>query len=91
MRHQKEILVCQYLSLNPLPVLVSLLDTSFCPTDAVRAKVLYVLSGLLRHNAHAVKEFGSPEVNGWVKLRGTLKGRSFSRLETGRLIVMLRS
>jgi hypothetical protein len=72
---------CQYLSLRPFPVLVSLLDVSFCPHTAVRAKVLYVLSGLLRHNVHAVKDFGAREVNGWPRLCGSLKGASLMSLD----------
>lgn len=64
----------QYLDLNPLPVLISFLDPTPSSTLQIRSKVVYTLSGLLRHNAPAVEALASPDVDGWIKLRDSLRG-----------------
>lgn len=64
----------QYLTYNPLPTLLGFLTPSPSSTLAARAKAIYALSGLLKHNAPAVDELGKPDVGGWVKLREALQG-----------------
>lgn len=66
----------QYLAYKPLPTLLGFLTPSPSTTVATRAKALYTLSGLLKHNAPAVKELDNPELGGWVQLRGALQGIS---------------
>ena len=73
--HQLPLRPHQYLAYDPLPVLISFLDPAWSPSGKTRAKAIYVLSGLLRHNAPAVAAFGTPEVNGWPKLRDSLQGQ----------------
>lgn len=62
-----------YLALNPLPTLVSFLVSSPYSTLQTRSKAIYTLSGLLKHNAPAVKELGSSDVEGWARLRDSLQ------------------
>lgn len=63
----------QYLSYNPLPTLLSFLTPSSESTVSARSKALYALSGLLKHNAPAVKQLSNPEINGWEKIRNALQ------------------
>ncbi|PPQ71325.1 hypothetical protein CVT26_011970 [Gymnopilus dilepis] len=63
-----------YLSHNPLPTLVDFLNPSASNSAATRAKAIYTLSGLLRHNAPALQLLNRPEVDGWTKLRNALQG-----------------
>lgn len=63
----------QYLSYNPLPTLLSFLTPSPESTVSARSKALYALSGLLKHNAPAVKRLSDPGVNGWEKIRDALQ------------------
>jgi len=65
-----------YLSYNPLPILLSFLDPSSPSSAAIRAKAIYTLSGLLKHNAPAVEALGLPEIDGWTKLRNALQDPS---------------
>jgi len=62
-----------YLAHNPLPTLVSFLVPSSASTLQSRSKAIYTLSGLLKHNAPAVKELGSSDVDGWARLRDSLQ------------------
>ncbi|RDB17617.1 Hsp70 nucleotide exchange factor FES1 [Hypsizygus marmoreus] len=62
-----------YLSLKPLPALLSFLTPSPSSTLQTRSKAIYALSGLLKHNAPAVRELGNPNVDGWTKLRDALQ------------------
>lgn len=63
----------KYLSYKPLPTLLSFLTPSSGSTVSARSKALYALSGLLKHNAPAVKQLSEPEVDGWGKIRGALQ------------------
>ncbi|KAF8797550.1 Fes1-domain-containing protein [Phlegmacium glaucopus] len=67
-----------YLSYNPLPTLLSFLDPSPSSSVSIRAKVIYTLSGLLKHNSPAVKALDSPEADGWTKLRVALQDPAIS-------------
>lgn len=67
-----------YLKYQPLPTLVSFLTPSPSSTLQIRSKVIYALSGLLKHNAAAVVELGRPEVDGWAKLREALQDPEIS-------------
>ncbi|KAJ7161066.1 nucleotide exchange factor Fes1-domain-containing protein [Mycena filopes] len=58
---------------DPLPVLTAFLTPSPSSTAHVRGKVLYALSGLLKHNAPAVAALSRPDVDGWDKLREALQ------------------
>ncbi|PPQ85759.1 hypothetical protein CVT25_003077 [Psilocybe cyanescens] len=62
-----------YLLYNPLPVLLSFLDPSPSSSPGLRAKAIYALSGLLKHNSPAVQALGS---FGWSKLRDSLQDPS---------------
>jgi len=62
-----------YFAYNPFPTLISFLVPSPSSTVESRSKAVYALSGLLKHNAPAVSLFGSPEVDGWTKLRDLLQ------------------
>ncbi|KDR78336.1 hypothetical protein GALMADRAFT_245459 [Galerina marginata CBS 339.88] len=66
-----------FMSHNPLPTLLSFLDPS-SPSAAIRAKAIYALSGLLKHNAPAVEALSGPEVDGWIRLRNALQDPSIS-------------
>ncbi|KAG5643298.1 hypothetical protein DXG03_001225 [Asterophora parasitica] len=61
-----------YLALNPLPTLVSFLTPSPSSTLQTRSKAIYTLSGLLKHNAPAVRALDDPNVDGWARLRDAL-------------------
>ena len=65
----------KYLSCNPLPTLLSFLDPSPSSSVSIRAKAIYTLSGLLKHNSPAVKALDSPGADGWAKLRVALQGK----------------
>ncbi|EKM82864.1 hypothetical protein AGABI1DRAFT_111428 [Agaricus bisporus var. burnettii JB137-S8] len=67
-----------YLAYKPLPTLLGFLTPSPSTTVATRSKALYTLSGLLKHNAPAVKELDNPESGGWVQLRGALQDPEIS-------------
>ncbi|KAF9055362.1 Fes1-domain-containing protein [Hymenopellis radicata] len=66
-----------YLALNPLSTLISFLIPS-ATTAQIRSKALYTLSGLLKHNAPAVKALDDPETDGWSKLRDALQDPEIS-------------
>ncbi|PCH43151.1 nucleotide exchange factors-like protein [Wolfiporia cocos MD-104 SS10] len=59
-----------YLALNPMPALLLFLDPSV-KSGKLRSKAVYALSGLLKHNAAAVKQFDS--AGGWQALKGCLE------------------
>ncbi|KAJ3572811.1 hypothetical protein NP233_g2830 [Leucocoprinus birnbaumii] len=67
-----------YLACNPLPTLLGFLTPSPALTLGARAKALYTLSGLLKHNAPAVKALDRPEISGWNKLREALQDPEIS-------------
>ncbi|KAJ7271099.1 armadillo-type protein [Mycena rebaudengoi] len=58
---------------NPLPVLTRFLVPSPSSTTQIRSKVIYALSGLLKHNATAVATLSRPDVDGWTHLREALQ------------------
>jgi hsp70-interacting protein len=62
----------QYLALDPLPTVVTCLRPSTRPSQQLRSKAIYALSGLLRHNAAAIAPFAA--AGGWDALRGALSG-----------------
>ncbi|KAG6856192.1 hypothetical protein H0H87_006732 [Tephrocybe sp. NHM501043] len=62
-----------YLALNPLPTLVSFLTPSPSSTLQTRSKAIYTLSGLLKHNAPAVRGLDDRSVDGWTHLRDALQ------------------
>ncbi|KAF8999866.1 nucleotide exchange factor Fes1-domain-containing protein [Cyathus striatus] len=62
-----------YLSHNPLSTILSFLTSSSHSTVDLRSKAIYVLSGLLKHNAPAVEALGKPGLNGWEILRDSLE------------------
>jgi hypothetical protein len=68
----------QYLKLNPLPTLASFLSPSSSSTAQLRSKVIYALSGLLKHNAPALASMGQEDTDGWTKLRQGLQGKCFT-------------
>jgi len=59
-----------YLSLDPIPTILACLSPS-SNSAGTRAKAMYALSGLLKHNAVAVKQF--TELQGWNTLRNSLE------------------
>lgn len=61
----------QFLKRDPIPHLLSLL-TSGETTGGIRSKVLYCLSGALKHNAGAVQRLD--KVGGWEALKHALQG-----------------
>ncbi|KAI3621633.1 adenyl-nucleotide exchange factor [Moniliophthora roreri] len=67
-----------YLSLNPLATLTSFLSPSSNISPQIRSKVIYTLSGLLKHNATALTKFDDEDVDGWVKLRQGLQDPDIS-------------
>lgn len=67
-----------YLACSPLSTLLGFLVPSPSSTLAARAKALYTLSGLLKHNAPAVKELDKPGINGWRILREALQDPEIS-------------
>lgn len=56
---------------------MSFLTPSPSSTLQTRSKAIYALSGLLKHNAPAVKQLSNPNVEGWSRLRGALQGLQF--------------
>ncbi|KAG6914159.1 hypothetical protein DXG01_002011 [Tephrocybe rancida] len=62
-----------YLTLNPLPTLISFLTPSPASTLQTRSKAIYTLSSLLKHNAPAVRALDNPNVDGWTHLRSALQ------------------
>jgi hsp70-interacting protein len=67
------ILICaQYLALEPFPTLLAFLSPSSRAPAKLRSKVIYALSGLLKHHAAALESFEAS--GGWVALRGALSG-----------------
>ncbi|VDB92228.1 unnamed protein product [Peniophora sp. CBMAI 1063] len=67
-----------YLSLSPLPTLLALLTPTTSRSPALRSKTVYALSGLLKHNARAVKSLSSTAPNGWTVLRDGLHDSDIS-------------
>lgn len=59
-----------YLALSPLPTLLSFLLPSV-PSPKTRSKAVYTLSGLLKHNAPAVRQM--EETGGWDNLKQALE------------------
>ncbi|KAF5392920.1 hypothetical protein D9757_001064 [Collybiopsis confluens] len=61
-----------YLKLNPLPTLTSLLAPKAGSTSSaaqrIRSKVIYALSGLLKHNAPALAQMDIDGADGWNRL-----------------------
>jgi hypothetical protein len=78
-----------YLSKNPLPVLLSFLDPSTSTSASTRAKALYALSGLLKHNAPAVQVLDQPGIDGWTKIANSLQGEHFYPILPSRLFLGL--
>jgi len=66
----------QYLSYNPLPGLIGKLTLGASSTPELRAKAVYALSGLLKHNGPAVKELERPDIEGWIRLKEGLQGKN---------------
>lgn len=61
----------KYLSLSPMPTLLSFLDPSN-KSGKLRSKAIYTLSGLLKHNSAAVRQF--QDAGGWGVLKAALEG-----------------
>lgn len=59
-----------YLTLDPIPTILTCLSPS-SNSAGTRSKAMYALSGLLKHNAAAVKRF--TELQGWNTLRNVLE------------------
>ncbi|KAH7924195.1 Fes1-domain-containing protein [Leucogyrophana mollusca] len=59
-----------YLTIDPLPTLLASLSPASCSAQ-MRSKALYTLSGLLKHNAVAVKQL--VDIDGWTAFRGALE------------------
>ncbi|KIM51781.1 hypothetical protein SCLCIDRAFT_1224178 [Scleroderma citrinum Foug A] len=59
-----------YLTLDPLPAMLSTLSAS-SNSAKTRSKAMYALSGLLRHNAQAVRQLNA--MAGWHTIRGALE------------------
>ncbi|KAH9943906.1 nucleotide exchange factors-like protein [Amylocystis lapponica] len=60
-----------YLSLSPMPTLLSFLSPSV-KSAKIRSKAVYALSGLLKHNATAVGQF--QDSDGWLVFKAALDG-----------------
>ncbi|KAF9254977.1 nucleotide exchange factors-like protein [Marasmius fiardii PR-910] len=67
-----------YLSLNPLPTLTSFLSPNANVSPQIRSKVIYALSGLLKHNAVAVSKLDDDDTDGWAKLKQGLQDPDIS-------------
>ncbi|KAJ7730250.1 armadillo-type protein [Mycena maculata] len=74
-----------YLAYDPLPVLISFLAPP--ATAEARAKAIYALSGLLKHNAPAVARFS--EIGGWDALRNALQNPDDPKLNVRRKVLFL--
>jgi hypothetical protein len=61
---------CAYLALEPFPTLLAFLSPASRAPAKLRSKVIYALSGLLKHHAAALESFEAS--GGWVALRGAL-------------------
>lgn len=59
-----------------MPTLLKFLHPSV-KSPKLRSKAVYTLSGLLKHNAAAVKQLD--EAGGWQVLKAALEGPSYSR------------
>ena len=57
-----------FLKLDPLPRILDMLRSE--SSSAIRSKLIYLLSGLLRHNATAVATFS--QLQGWTALKASL-------------------
>jgi hsp70-interacting protein len=68
-----------YMKLEPLPALTAFLAPG-ATSLKVRSKVIYVMSGLLKHNAPAVRAMDELESEGWPRLRDALQGTFHSFL-----------
>ncbi|KIK61434.1 hypothetical protein GYMLUDRAFT_43009 [Collybiopsis luxurians FD-317 M1] len=66
-----------YLKLNPIPTLTSFLAPNPSSTSSsaqrIRSKVIYALSGLLKHNAPALVRMEEDGSEGWSRLREALQ------------------
>ncbi|KAF9078355.1 nucleotide exchange factor Fes1-domain-containing protein [Rhodocollybia butyracea] len=63
-----------YLKLNPLPTLTSFLSPKAVGSSKqTRSKVIYALSGLLKHNAPALRHLNEEGADGWNRLRQSLQ------------------
>ena len=62
----------QYLTLDPMPAILSTLSPS-SNSAKTRSRAMYALSGLLKHNAQAVRQLTS--ATGWHTIRGALEGK----------------
>ena len=65
-------MISKYLALDPLPAILSSLSPSARASQQLRAKAIYTLSSLLKHNAAAIAPF--EVAGGWEALRGALSG-----------------
>ncbi|KAI0000793.1 armadillo-type protein [Russula compacta] len=65
-----------YLTLDPLPTILSYLSSSARSSKQLRSKALYALSGLLKHNAASIVPFEA--AGGWDTLRGALSDSDIS-------------
>ncbi|TRM69061.1 nucleotide exchange factor Fes1-domain-containing protein [Schizophyllum amplum] len=62
-----------YSKLDPLPALLGYLSPAAPNSSAkLRSKVIYTLSGLIKHNAPVVRALGDDEGAGWAALRDAL-------------------
>lgn len=68
--HDLTNVVRQFLKRDPLPYLLSLLTSG--GSGGTRSKVLYCLSGTLKHSASAVQRLH--ELGGWEVLKSALQG-----------------
>jgi len=65
-----------YMALSPLPSILSFLSPSCGASAGTRAKAVYTLSSLLKHNALAINQMA--ESGGWESLRGALQDSSIA-------------
>ncbi|KAJ8087139.1 hsp70 nucleotide exchange factor fes1 [Marasmius tenuissimus] len=67
-----------YLSLNPLAALTSFLSPNANVSPQIRSKAIYVLSGLLKHNANALSKLDDEDTDGWARLKQGLQDPDIS-------------
>ncbi|KAF9054130.1 armadillo-type protein [Panaeolus papilionaceus] len=67
-----------YLSKKPLSTLVSFLQPGPNSSPELRAKAIYTISGLLKHNGPAVEALDEDGVHGWKFLRDALQDPSIA-------------
>jgi len=67
-----------YLTHHPLPILIAFLTPSATSIPQLRSKALYALSGLLKHNAAAVKLLDADDLRGWAALKDGLQDADIS-------------